>query len=157
MWGADRCCGRLNLWTPTTKRTTKFDFYAAHGVEEIIVADPAARVVRLFRFEASGYVPAAASGLLGATADQLTAVNCRSPYAEKGPLAKRTRISAVRDSQIDPRPADATESLCRGIGRRGRRTGCFFVRLSDKRVHDELEEERTSSIHGSPSGGTSHH
>lgn len=57
----------------------KFAFYAGHGVDEILVADPASRVVRLWRRaetpEAgpSGYVETDASALLHVTATELAA------------------------------------------------------------------------------------
>ena len=55
----------------------KFGFYAAHGVDEILVADPVLRTVRLWRLGTTAaavpdYVQADASALLGVAVSELT-------------------------------------------------------------------------------------
>lgn len=80
----------LGTWTPTAalvveilspddETYARFDFYAACGVEEVIVADPAHRTVRCFR-QVAGRGPSLApfteserSDLLGVDAAHLTA------------------------------------------------------------------------------------
>ena len=51
----------------------KFGFYAEHGVEEILVADPAARTVRLWQLttDPPGYAEVTRSRLLDVRADEL--------------------------------------------------------------------------------------
>lgn len=44
----------------------KFGFYSAHDVDEIMIADPEARVVRLFERDGGRYIETNATGLLGA-------------------------------------------------------------------------------------------
>jgi len=39
----------VEVLSPDDETFEKFGFYAAHGVEEILVADPAERTVRLWR------------------------------------------------------------------------------------------------------------
>lgn len=51
----------------------KFAFYAEHQVDELLVADPAVRSVRMFRRSATEYVETDASSLLGVTAAELVA------------------------------------------------------------------------------------
>jgi Uma2 family endonuclease len=48
----------------------KFPFYAAHGVEEVIVVEPASRTARIRRF-ADGYEDVAVSGVLGLSVEGL--------------------------------------------------------------------------------------
>lgn len=49
----------------------KFDFYAEHGVDEIIVADPQRRVVRIWPLRDGGYVETGRSDLLDVRAEDL--------------------------------------------------------------------------------------
>ena len=71
-WGVPTAAVVVEVVNPDDETYDKFDFYAVHGVEEIIVADPAEPVVRIFRLEGSQYEEAAESRLLGVAADQLT-------------------------------------------------------------------------------------
>lgn len=50
----------------------KFGFYAARGVDEVIVADPQQRSVRCFCNEGGGYVESLGSDLLALGADEMT-------------------------------------------------------------------------------------
>ena len=49
----------------------KLGFYAAHSVEEVLIADPQARSVRIFRCEAGLYHETARSSLLGVDAERI--------------------------------------------------------------------------------------
>lgn len=65
----------VEVLSPGDETFTKFAFYAAHGVEEIIVADPATRTVRVWRLsEGSGlpYEETDRSHLVDVTATSLT-------------------------------------------------------------------------------------
>lgn len=62
----------VEVMSPDDETYAKFGFYAARGVEEIIVADPQARSVRCFRKEADHYAEVAASELLSVSAAQLS-------------------------------------------------------------------------------------
>lgn len=59
--------------SPDDETYEKFGFYAAHGIEEVVVVDPAARGVRLFLRETSRYREQPSSPLLGLTAEALAA------------------------------------------------------------------------------------
>ncbi len=66
------------ILSPDDETYAKFDFYAAHGVEEIIVADPNTRTVRCFRLMPSSspsgsYTESEWSDLLGIGAAHLAA------------------------------------------------------------------------------------
>ncbi len=61
----------VEVVSPDDETYEKFGFYAAHGVEEIIVADPHEQSVRCFRRDGDGYVEADASELLGVRAAEL--------------------------------------------------------------------------------------
>lgn len=63
----------VEVVSPDDETFAKFDFYAAHGVEEIIVADPASRTVRCFRSDGARYVETSASDLLKLGTDEMTA------------------------------------------------------------------------------------
>jgi Uma2 family endonuclease len=64
----------VEVVSPDDETFAKFDFYAAHGVDELLVADPATRSVRLFALSAGGrYVETERSELLGVRASELTA------------------------------------------------------------------------------------
>lgn len=73
------------VWVPTAaiirevvssddETYAKFDFYADHDVDEIIVADPAERSIKCFRRTPTGYVESERSDLLDVEASHLTAV-----------------------------------------------------------------------------------
>ncbi len=55
----------VEVLSPSDETFAKFGFYAAHGVEEILVADPATRTVRCWHLVGGRYGESAASGLLG--------------------------------------------------------------------------------------------
>ena len=59
-----------------TKPSEKFDFYAEHGVDELLIAEPAERRVRCWRLEDTRYLEADRTELLGVTtrsiAEQIT-------------------------------------------------------------------------------------
>jgi len=63
----------VEIVSPDDEMYAKFGFYAAQGVEEIIVADPDERVVRCFLRDGEGFVAAPTSALLAVGADDLTA------------------------------------------------------------------------------------
>lgn len=64
----------VEVVSPDDETFAKFGFYATHGVEEILVADPAIRSVRLFALTETGnYVEHDHSALLGVDAAELTA------------------------------------------------------------------------------------
>lgn len=54
----------LEVLSPDDETFTKFDFYAAHGVEEILVADPETRTVRCWHLVDGSYVEQPSSALL---------------------------------------------------------------------------------------------
>lgn len=62
----------VEVVSPDDETYAKFDFYAAHGVEELIVADPKERSVRCFRLEGERFAEAASSSLMGVRANELT-------------------------------------------------------------------------------------
>ena len=59
--------------SPDDESYAKFGFYAAHGVEEIVVANPRSRSVRCFHAEGGHFIEGPGSELLGVRADELTA------------------------------------------------------------------------------------
>lgn len=61
----------VEVVSPDDETLAKFDFYAAHGVDEIIVADPRTRSVRCFVLEGAGYTEAPASAVLDVRAHEL--------------------------------------------------------------------------------------
>lgn len=63
----------VEIVSPDDETYAKFDFYLAHGVEEIIVADPAERLVRCFRRAGTSFADAERSLLLGIDATSMTA------------------------------------------------------------------------------------
>ena len=64
----------VEVVSPDDETFANFDFYAAHAVDELLIADPATRSVRLFRLADGGrYVETDRSELLGIRADELTA------------------------------------------------------------------------------------
>jgi Uma2 family endonuclease len=63
----------VEIVSPDDETWEKFGFYAAHRVEEILVADPATRTVRCWRLDrAGGYDEVPASMLLAASCAELT-------------------------------------------------------------------------------------
>lgn len=63
----------VEILSPDDETYEKFGFYAAHGVEEILVVDPKARSVRLWRRgSVTAYEEASASALLDLSAAALT-------------------------------------------------------------------------------------
>ena len=62
----------VEVVSPDDETYEKFGFYADHGVDELIVADPAARTVRCWRRGTSGYAEVPGSELLTVSADTLT-------------------------------------------------------------------------------------
>jgi Uma2 family endonuclease len=63
----------VEVVSPDDETYAKFGFYAAHGVDELVVADPAERTVRTFARAADGdgYDEVDASALLGVSAAEL--------------------------------------------------------------------------------------
>ena len=80
IWGANASIGSKK--SPQTYE--KLPFYAGHGVEEVIVVEPASRTVRILAF-VDGYQDVAISGALGLSADGLqTAIRWPSRGAPAG-------------------------------------------------------------------------
>ncbi len=63
----------VEVVSPDDETFSKFSFYAAHQVDELLVADPGDRSVRCFRRDGAGYGEVADSELLGVDAARLTA------------------------------------------------------------------------------------
>lgn len=63
----------VEIVSPDDETYAKFEFYAVHGVEEVIVADPAEKRVRCFRLSGTSFVEAESSDLLVVHASYLTA------------------------------------------------------------------------------------
>lgn len=59
--------------SPDDETFTKFAFYATHHVDELLVADPVGRRLRVWQLVDGRYVETGRSALLGVTADDLTA------------------------------------------------------------------------------------
>ena len=72
----DTAAAVVEILSPHDETFAKFSFYAAHGVEEIIVADPAAHTIRIWgrtqAGEEPGYQETGRSDLLDVTAATLT-------------------------------------------------------------------------------------
>ena len=62
----------VEVVSPDDETYAKFGFYAARGVDELIVADPQEQLVRCFRRDGLQYIEVEASDLLSVTADELT-------------------------------------------------------------------------------------
>ncbi len=65
----------VEVLSPGDETCVKFAFYAAHGVEEIVVADPSTRTVRVWQLrdgDDPSYEETGRSGLLDVTAAELT-------------------------------------------------------------------------------------
>jgi hypothetical protein len=63
----------VEVMSPGDESWLKFDHYAAHGVDEFLIADPAARGLHLFVLVDGEYRPWDASPLLGVTVAELHA------------------------------------------------------------------------------------
>ena len=61
----------VEVVSPDDETYEKFGFYAAHGVDELIVADPAGRTVSCWARDGVSYREVAGSALLGVTAQWL--------------------------------------------------------------------------------------
>ena len=63
----------MEVVSPDDETFAKFDFYAAHGVEELLIADPTLRSVQFFVLAEGGrYVEVESSALLGVRAAEVT-------------------------------------------------------------------------------------
>lgn len=62
----------MEIVSPGDETYERFDFYAAHGVEEIFVVDPAHRTIAIYQ-RSSFAVDVGAGALLGITAAELVA------------------------------------------------------------------------------------
>ena len=64
----------VEIVSPGDETYQKFDFYAAHDVDELLIADPAEHRVLLWRLSSTGkYVASESSSLLNVSAADLTA------------------------------------------------------------------------------------
>jgi Uma2 family endonuclease len=63
----------FEIVSPDDETYVKFDFYHAHGVEELIVADPAARTVRWWKRGERSFEPVEVSDLLGIVVSDVAA------------------------------------------------------------------------------------
>ncbi|HEX3827662.1 MAG TPA: Uma2 family endonuclease [Sporichthyaceae bacterium] len=63
----------VEILSPGDETWAKFDYYAAHRVDEICVADPEARTIRWFRRDSASYLPVDRSELLDVTVADLEA------------------------------------------------------------------------------------
>lgn len=63
----------VEVLSPGDETFAKFPFYAAREVEEVVVADPQGRRVRLWQLRDGAYVETGRSDVLGTTAEELTA------------------------------------------------------------------------------------
>lgn len=75
----------VEILSPGDETFEKFAFYARHGVEELIIADPAERKVAVWRRTSDdSYEPTPASALLGISAAEMTsAVDWPTPGADE--------------------------------------------------------------------------
>jgi len=62
----------IEVVSPDDETYEKFGFYAAHAVDELVIANPATRGIQCWKHGASGYIEAAASELLAISVDTLT-------------------------------------------------------------------------------------
>jgi len=63
----------VEVVSPGDETFDKFDFYARHGVDEIVVADPQRRLVRIWQLRDAAYAETGRSDLLDVLADDLGA------------------------------------------------------------------------------------
>lgn len=61
----------VEVLSPGDETFAKFAFYAAHGVDEVLVADPAAQRVRWWQLRDGAYAETGRSDLLGTTAEEV--------------------------------------------------------------------------------------
>lgn len=61
------------MLSPGDETFEKFAFHAAHGVDEIVVADPELRTVRWWQRTANGNPPSASSSVLSVLCDDVVA------------------------------------------------------------------------------------
>ncbi|WP_165486247.1 Uma2 family endonuclease [Frankia sp. Cppng1_Ct_nod] len=62
----------IEIVSPDDETFAKIDFYAAHGVDELVVADPARRTVQIWQLVNGKYDETGRSDLLHVTAAELT-------------------------------------------------------------------------------------
>ena len=62
----------VEIVSPGDETYDKLPFYAAHGVDEVLVADPARRRVQVLVLSGDHYQDAEASAILGAQASELS-------------------------------------------------------------------------------------
>jgi Uma2 family endonuclease len=62
----------IEVVSPDDETYLKIDFYASHGVEELVVADPQLRTVRIWQLIDGALVETGQSDLLGVSAAELT-------------------------------------------------------------------------------------
>ena len=63
----------VEIVSPRDETYAKLPFYAAHGVDEVLVVDPGLRRVRLYQRRDAGYEETGRSALLGVRAAELAA------------------------------------------------------------------------------------
>lgn len=63
----------VEVVSPHVRAYAKFDFYAGHGVDELLVADPDAKTVRCWHLGGTGYEQSAEGRLLDLAMADLTA------------------------------------------------------------------------------------
>ncbi len=64
----------VEILSPDDETYAKFDFYAGHGIEEILVVDPSARRITVWaRSSEDRHVEVPASAVLGVAADEVAA------------------------------------------------------------------------------------
>lgn len=61
----------VEILFPDDETPNKLDFYAGHGVDELLIVSPLERSVRWLALQDGRYVEATASSLLGVSADEL--------------------------------------------------------------------------------------
>jgi Uma2 family endonuclease len=62
----------VEILSPDDETFDKFGFYAGTGVDELIVVDPAERLIRCFRHDGDDYAETAGSDLLAVSSLELT-------------------------------------------------------------------------------------
>ncbi len=63
----------VEVVSPDDETYEKFGFYAAHGVDELVIVEPQVRRVRLWQLRTGRYEESSSSALLRLTAEELTA------------------------------------------------------------------------------------
>ena len=63
----------IEIRSPNDESWEKLPFYAAHGVDEVLIVDPESREVHWLRLADSAYVTTESSGLIDFSADELRA------------------------------------------------------------------------------------